>query len=479
MVFGTLEIWLALPLAVILFYMLPPKYRWSILLIGSILYLGYYSVAFLIYASVYALANYGFGRVLNVISNEKIRKRLYLLFLILNIGQLVFYKYINFLVENINWIVSAFSPKDIPYINLLVPIGISYFTFQCIGYIVNVYRRIEVPEKHLGYFLIYNLFFPKILSGPIERSERFLPQLRNPKPFSTDLFKAGSKLILFGMLKKLVIAERLATIVNNVYGDINDFSGYALIAVLFLQTIYLYTDFSGYTDIALGIASLFGIQLTDNFNRPFFSRNVSEFWRRWHISLSSWCNDYIFKTIILKRRRWGQKAAVYGVFVSFFVIGLWHGPMWTFVMIGILQGIAINYEFFTKRTRLKIGAKIPKPLNNGISMFLTFAFAGISNTFFFSHSFHDSLYFLGHMFNIKNSVLVGNKLGLEHRDIVIVFIAIVILFIIELLEENGFKLMDRLNKRPLWFKWVTYYLIMFIILMFGKFATTNFIYFQF
>lgn len=479
MVFGTIEVWLLLPVVLILHYTMPVKFRWGILLIGSMLYLGYYSVPFLIYAIVYAIANYFFGRILYPIENLRLRKRIYLLFLIINIGQLVFYKYVDFLSENVNWILSSFSNREIPYLHLIVPIGISYYTFQSIGYIVNIHRKTEKPETHLGYFLIYNLFFPKINSGPIERSERFLPQLRNPAPFSPQVFKAGAQLIMFGMIKKLIIAERLAIIVNNVYGNLDEYSGWALIIVMFLQVIYLYTDFSGYTDIALGLARLFGIQLTDNFNRPFFSRNVSEYWRRWHISLSYWCNDYIFKTIIFKRRRWGKWASVYGVFMTFLVIGVWHGANWTFVIIGLLQGIAINYEFFTKRTRLRIGSKMPLFLNNTLSRVITYTFAAFSHIFFFSHSLHDSLYFIGNLFNFENMNLIGNNLGLVHREVVIVAIAIVVVFIIQIVEERGTHIVDRMKSAPMWFKWVTYYVVIFLILRYGMFATTNFIYFQF
>lgn len=479
MVFGTLEIWLILPLAVILFYNMPAKYRWSVLLIGSMLYLGYYSVPFLIYATVFAVVNFFFGKILYPIADEKKRKRVYLLFLFINIGQLVVYKYIDFIIENANWIVSSFSQKELPYLKLIVPIGISYYTFQSIGYIININRKLEVPEKHIGHFLIYNLFFPKILSGPIERSEKFLPQLRNPKPFSAEEFKSGARLILFGLMYKLIIAERLSVVVTNVYANIENYSGFSLIIIFFVQIIYLYTDFSGYTNIALGIARFFGINLTDNFNRPFFSRNVSEYWRRWHISLSSWCNDYIFKTIIFKRRKWGQNAAVYGVFITFIIIGIWHGAMWTFVIIGLLQGLAINYEFFTKRKRLEIGAKIPVFWNNAISRIITFLFACFTHIFFFSHSFGDSMYFISNMFDLSNFVLIGNNLGLVREDFLIAIIAVIIAFIIESLIERKVDLLGILEKRPVWMQWIFYYILLFILLMFGKFATTNFIYFQF
>lgn len=479
MVFGSLEVWLLLPVAILIFYILPKKFRWSILLLGSIMYLGYYSVPFLIYAVIYAVLNYYFARILYPISNARVRKRLYIVFLVINIGQLVVFKYIDFLADNVNWLLSSFSDTEVPYLNLLVPIGISYYTFQAIGYIVNVYRKNEQAEKHIGLFVIYNLFFPKIISGPIERSDRFLVQLHEPAEFSPKLFKSGMRLILFGMVKKLIVAERLGIMVNNVYGNLDEYTGTALLIIFFIQMMYLYTDFSGYTDIALGIAALFGIHLTNNFNRPFFAKNVSDFWRRWHISLSSWCNDYIFKTIIFKRRRWGKWASVYGVFIAFLVIGIWHGPNWTFVMIGLLQGIAINYEFFTKRKRLQIGSKLPKFLNDTLSIIITYLFASFSQIFFFSENLKASMYFIGHMFDFGDLRLIGNNLGLEHRNVLIALIGVVIILIIEYIEESGYRFVERIERFPLVFRWSIYYGIMILVILYGQFATTNFIYFQF
>ncbi|MFN8239999.1 MAG: MBOAT family O-acyltransferase [Bacteroidales bacterium] len=244
------------------------------------------------------------------------------------------------------------------------------------------------------------------------------------------------KQILTGVFKKLVIAERLALIVNSVYGNIAEHSGYSLLPVMFIQALYIYSDFSGYTDIALGIARMFGINLTNNFSRPFFSTNVTNFWRKWHISLSTWCNDYIFKTIIFRKRKWGIKAAVYGVFITFFIIGLWHGPTWTYVILGILQGLAINYEFFSKKKRLEIGSKIPVFWNNLLSRFITFSFFGFSLIFFFSPSIKEASYFVTHLFYFPEIVGFENTLGLAFKDIIIVLLGIVLLFSVEIAEET-------------------------------------------
>ncbi len=479
MLFGSLEFWLVLPITIVLYYLIPARLRWVVLLLFSIGYLGYLSISFLIYALTFASLNYGFGIILSRSSQPYTRKFLYNIFLIINIGQLVFYKYLDFIIENLNLLANLANAKEIPYLDILVPIGISYYTFQCIGYLINIYRKVERPETHYGYFLIYNIFFPKILSGPIERSEKFLPQIRNPLSPSAELFKEGLYRLLMGIFKKLIIAERLSVIVFNTYPNIENFTGFALLEIMFIQAIYIYTDFSGYTDIALGMASFFGIKLTDNFNRPFFATTVTNFWRRWHISLSLWCNDYIFKSIIFRRRRWGTTASVYGVFITFLIIGLWHGPLWTFVILGILQGLAINYEFFTKKARLRIGNKIHLFWNNMVSRMITYAFFSFSLIFFFAESLEDSLYFVVHLFIFENSSISGNNLGLERRNVLIVVIAAIVLFVIEALEERGYKVFDKVKLLPAWSRWIVYYLIVVIIFVFGKFATTNFVYFQF
>ena len=479
MIFSSLEFWLILFLCLLIYYNIPSKYRWIVLLAGSILFIGYLSFSFLVYALVFSIANYFFGHILQIQTNNSLRKKLYLLFLILNVGQLVFFKYIDFLIDNINGIFSVFASKEIQYLEILVPIGISYYTFQCIGYIINIYRKIEQPEKHFGYFLIYNLFFPKFLSGPIERSEKFLPQLHNPGQFSPGLIKAGFKLIFIGLFKKLVIADRLFVVVDNVYDNLTNYSGSALVIVLFIQAAHIYTDFSGYTDIALGLGKLFGFNLTNNFNRPFFATNVSNFWRRWHISLTTWCTDYIFKSIIYKRRRWGNIAAVYGVFITFLIIGIWHGPRWTYIILGFLHGLAINYEFFTKRRRLLIGSRIPVFWNNTLSRIITFVFFSFTLIFFNANDLKDSFYFLVNLFNFQEYRIAGNAVIMDSRNFIIAIIAFLLLFMTEIFKERGRGIIERIHSKPIFLRWSFYYILVLIVLIFGQFNAGNFVYFQF
>lgn len=480
MIFSTLEFVVFFIILLLTYYKTAMKYRWIVLFAGSSVFLAYLSFSFLFYTYAIILVNYVLAIGIDKIQHERRKRILYIFAIVLNIGQLVFYKYINFLLDNVSGLLGLTDiSAAVPHINLIAPIGISYFTFETIGYIVDVYRRLEKPERHLGMFATYILFFPKLLAGPIERSRRFLPQLHKRKPWDRELFIDGTRQLVWGLFKKLVVAERLATLIASVYGNVEAYSGYSLLAVLFLQTIYLYTDFSGYTDIALGIGKLLGFRLTNNFERPLFARNVSMFWRKWHISLSSWCNDYIFKRILLSRRRWQKWAAVYGVFMTFLVIGIWHGAGWTFVVLGLLQGLAINYEFFTKRTRLRLASKLPPRLVTGISIFSVVVFYSFSLIFFNAQNLGDAFYFISHMFDGSPIDLFNARTGWRPSQAYIMMAGFMIVLFVDTLHENGIELRNTFYARFTWVRWALYYALILSVIMLGEFSSSNFVYFQF
>ena len=289
---------------------------------------------------------------------------------------------------------------------------------------------------------------------------------------------AGLQLFLWGLFKKVVIANNLAAPVFLVYNNVEDFTGIPLILTMLLQTIHIYCDFSGYTDMALGSAMVFGIKLIDNFNRPFFARNIGELWRRWHISLSSWCNDFIFTPFIIKYRKLGNRAAILGIFVTFFVIGIWHGAKWTFVVLGLLQGIAISYEFYTKRTRLKIAGKLPAKFVVSSSRIITFIFFSFSLIFFNAQSMHDAWYFVTHLFSDIEFKLKGYDLIYHKLPFTIAIFMFFILLLLEYLEENGKEILNIFNSRPVWVRWSGYYFLIVIIFYFSGNQDT-FVYLQF
>lgn len=480
MIFSTIEYAVFLILLLVVYYTINKRFQKYLLLIGSVIFLGYLSINFLVFTLVFILVNYLIGIGIAHSRSINTRKAIYLGGILLDVSLLAFFKYINFLLENILDIFgSLLQPVDIPFFNIVAPIGISFYTFLCIGYFIDLKRGTIKPEKNILVFANFVLFFPKLLSGPIERSNHLFPQLKKTYQWNQKLFNDGLVQMFWGFFKKLVIADRLAVLVGNIYGDLYDYSGMPLLIILVVQVVHLYFDFSGYTDIVLGTAKLFGIRLINNFERPLLAKNVSMFWRRWHISLTQWCNDYIFRRIIIKRLKWKKWASVYGVFVTFLVIGIWHGPRWNYVLLGILQAIAINYEFFTKRERLKISSRVHPKINVFLSRCITIIFFGVTLIFFNAKTVKEAFYFIGHLFKGLEFKLVGYNMGLLHEDLLIAFLGTIIVLLVDYLNEKNIYIRDWLSTKPVWLRWSVYYGLVLTVIIFGKFAASDFIYVQF
>ena len=479
MQFNSFHYFVFLFLTFLLYYGVSKRYRQSVIFVASMVFIATFSLKFLLFALVFTLINYFFGIWLHKYRETPSRVKIFWTVVLADIGILAFFKYINFLLENLNYFVGYFSSSiEIPYPNVLIPLGISYYTFQALGYLIRINRKAEHAETNLIYFANYMLFFPKFLAGPVERSNLFLPQARAGSSFNADEVSAGLRLFLWGMFKKVVIGDNLGAPVLLVYNNIENYSGIALILIFLLQAIHLYADFSGYTDMALGVARVFGFKLVPNFNRPFFARTVGEFWRRWHISLSSWCNDFIFAPFIVKYRRFGQNAAIAGIFITFFVIGIWHGANWTFVAVGILQGIAISYEFITKRKRLKIASKLNPSIVKFVSRLLTYLFFSLTLVFFNSKNIGDAWYFITHLFKDINFQLSGNRLIFDASGFLIALAAFFFIFITEALQENGVDVELKYLRQPRIVRWLGYYVMIAFVFYYSG-ADNAFVYLKF
>jgi D-alanyl-lipoteichoic acid acyltransferase DltB (MBOAT superfamily) len=479
MLFNSFYYFIFLTTVFLVYYLVNNKTKWFVLFAASLLFIGTIAPNLVIFTLIFTVVNYFFGIVLQSSRNKPTRLYIFWSGIAINIGVLAFYKYINFLFENINFILSMFPARPaIPYLSLIIPVGISYYTFQALGYLIRINRGAEQAEKNFIVFGTFLTFFPKFLAGPVERSNHFFPQLKKQIEFKSENISAGLRLILWGMFKKVVIGNNLAGPVTLVYNDLHNYSGIPLLTVLFIQTIHLYCDFSGYTDMALGSAKLLGIDLVDNFNRPFLAKNVGEFWRRWHISLSSWCNDFIFSPFIVKYRKLGNKAAILGIFLAFFVIGIWHGANWTFVVLGLLQGIAISYEFYTKKQRLMIAAKLPPKLAVRISRLIVFVFFCFTLVFFNAQSLSDSWYFITHLFTDLQWQVSGHKFIFEGGNFIFALIMFLFLFIAEIYEEKGVSLIGYFLSRPRYLRWAGYYLLIVMIFYFTG-GEDTFVYLQF
>ncbi|MCD6201354.1 MAG: MBOAT family protein [Bacteroidales bacterium] len=466
-------------IVITLYYTLDNKYQKFLILLASSVFIGSLSISILAYTYLFILLNYLFAHLLTKFKERpSVKKIIFNISMFIVIGALVFFKYINFILSSVIQFLHIFhlNIQD-SSLKLILPIGISFYTFQSIGYLLQIYRGNEDMEKNIIIFFNYFLFFPKFLSGPIEQSKHFFPQLKNTFHFSYSNFVTGMRFILWGAFKKLVIADRLALIIDGLYPNLHQFSGNLLIITFLLQPLHVYCDFSGYTDIAIGMGKIFGLKLTENFRQPFFSTGVSDFWRRWHMSLTNWCNEYIFKRIMFKKRKWGIWASVYALFVTFLVIGIWHGPHWNFIILGILQGIAINYEFFTKRFRLRIAGKLPKKPVLYMSYLITYLFVCFSLVFFYAPSTSDATYFLSHIFtNIDFSKI--NLLFLDRMDKIIVLFSLLFVLIMDFRQENGKGIMTTIGAWPGWVRKAYYYVILILLIYFGS-PVKEFVYMQF
>jgi len=341
MLFNSIDYLIFLPAVIIVFYLIPHKFRWIMLLAASYYFYMCWKVEYILLIITSTLVDYWAGLKMSEKATKQERKPFLWISLIVNLGLLFYFKYYGFFAGNLNELFSQFNLLvNFKYMYILLPVGISFYTFQTLSYSIDVYRGNAKAEKHLGYFALYVTYFPQLVAGPIERSTRLLPQLKAvPKVKKADI-QYGVNKILLGFFKKLVVADNLAPYVNEIYGNLEGSNGTQVYLATLFFGFQIFCDFSGYTDIAMGSARLMGVRLMENFRRPLWESNLSDFWTKWHISLTTWIRDYIYMPL----RRAGKDiggtswyAAISTLFIMF-VIGFWHGANWTFIVFGLFHG---------------------------------------------------------------------------------------------------------------------------------------------
>ncbi|MFP5040539.1 MBOAT family O-acyltransferase [Parasediminibacterium sp. JCM 36343] len=414
------------------------------------------------------------------------RRKLYLIFsLIANIGVLAVFKYYNFLNSNLTYFFNAFGKTNpIPYLSILLPIGLSFHTFQAMSYTIEVYRANQKAERHFGIYALYVMFYPQLVAGPIERPQNILHQFREQFDFNYDRVTSGLRLMAWGLFKKVVIADRLATLVDAVYNNPHHYNSFSLIVATVFFTIQIFCDFSGYSDVAIGTARIMGFTLMTNFNNPYQSKSISEFWKRWHISLSTWFRDYLYISIGGNRvsiPRW-----YFNLFIVFLVSGLWHGANWTFVVWGALHGFYLVFALATKNIRGKISTKMyidNVPFLDTIITFLLIAFAWI---FFRANDINSAIYISTHIFTGIPSLIHKLKTHvpiwefMEFGKGYFICSLLLILFL-----ETIHYLQSKINigaffiRKPTQVRWIIYLGIVAAIVLLGVFEERQFIYFQF
>lgn len=466
----------------LIFFKLPQKFRWILLLIASYIFYMYtnaYHIFIIIFSTV---VDFFVSQRMGKLPEEEQSKRRMLLLasVLVNLGVLFYFKYFNFFGESVTYFFLAIGLDTGPIEHSqILPVGISFYTFQSMAYTFDVYRGKIKPEPHFGIFATYIAFFPQLVAGPIERAGNMLPQFREKFDFDYDRIVSGLRLALFGMFKKIVIADRLAVYVNEVYNNPGEYSGIVMIVATVFFAYQIYCDFSGYSDIAIGIARVLGFDLMKNFNHPYLAHSIRDFWRRWHISLSTWFRDYVYIPLGGNRVSLGRN--VLNLFIVFVVSGLWHGASWTFVIWGAIHGAYIVVETL-------IASRSPNKsrsfLSRAAGMLLTFTIVNITWIFFRANSLDDALYILQNMFNFENGMngilvpFLNQELGAP-LTFLIAIASIAGLQLFEFFNEY-WKVVDTIA-RHLWLRWAFYYgaLMLIIITLSDLSVEQNFIYFQF
>ena len=463
--------------AIFVYYELNQQLRVLFLVALSGAFIASYSFNLLAYVTGYALVVYGTGLWMG---KSRFRKAIFISGLVFNLLQLILLKYVSFTFDPLFRLLNV--GIDLSLIaRYIVPIGVSFFTLQGIGYLVNLNMGWEQPEKNFFHFLLYLIFYPRFLSGPIDRSNSFLPQLKVRQAFEMKNIISGLRLLLLGLFKKVVIANQLALWVHGSYEQMDSLDKFSWLLVVLVQPIYIYYDFAGYTDIAFGLARTFGLELRPNFNRPFLAENVSNFWKRFHISLASWFNDYVFTRTMFKVRKWGKNATTFALLVTWLLFGIWHGAGWNFMLLGLLQALAIYYEFRTRKWRSHWFGKLPGFLRVWSGRAFTYLFYSVSLVFFFSPDLHTTGQIFSRLFDLQGLL----PYGVNAPNLLFV-LCLALLFLCFEVLENDFN--DSFRKlETFWFgsgigrqaiRWAYYYILIFMVLAYN-FNIQEFIYFQF
>jgi len=482
MTFASFSFAVFFPVVAAFYYLCPPRFRWALLLIASCYFYMVFMPQYILI--LFALILIDFFAAIQMERVPENRRRVFLIVsIVANLSMLFFFKYFNFFNENISSLAHAFGLQYSPLtVTLLLPLGLSFHVFQSISYVIEVYRRRFKAERHLSTYALYVMFFPQLVAGPIERPQHLLPQLSAQIKWDRSKVISGARLMAWGYFKKLVIADRLGMSVDYIYSHIHHVPGPSILFAMLFFSFQLYTDFSGYTDIARGCARILGIEIVSNFAQPYFSSSIAEFWRRWHMSLSSWFRDYLFTPLGLTWVRSFPRLGTYAaVFITFTLMGLWHGANWTFIVMGMLFGLYIIVGRLTQP--LKKYVPLPRPLQ----ILVTFALTSFTWTFFRAPDMSTAFIFIRQLFvgwNVSVPALFANlqypsdSLGISRSDLLIAIASILVLLAVEYLQSKE-ALSPRFERQPLYVRSAAYAGLALSLFLFAVVATKSFIYFQF
>jgi len=483
--FDSLQYAIFVPLVLAAYQLMPSRWRWAVLLSASIVFYVALRMPLLVIAWTFVvLTSYWLGRRISD-ENNVIKRRTY--FWVGVAAQVVVLGCIKYLRAILRLIMPGF---EIPAggMDWFSTLGISYYTLQAVSYLADVYLGMAQPERHLGRFALYLGFFPKLLQGPIERAGDLLPQLRSLSSFTYANVRSGILLFCWGLFKKVAVANRLAPFVTAVYYDPHGYRGLSLIAATYMYSLQILADFSGYTDMALGVARMFNIQLTENFKSPYFATSIADFWRRWHISFSRWILDYIFKPLQIEWRNARKVGVVGALMVTFLFSGLWHDVALTFMAWGLLHGAFLASSVVLKPWRELAYRKIGlanHPWRPAFQRIVTFNLVAFAWIFFRARSIADGWYIATHLFvgaatrisyatAVRGGVMGAILNGGSARDFAMLGAAMAVWFL-----GSTFRKTVRLQEQPIWFRWSMYYSLILALVYLNAYDDVGFVYFQF
>jgi len=480
MIFNSLSYVLFLPLVYLVFRCTAKRWRWLVLLVASYGFYAAFKVPYLL-AVLLMVTGISYMCALRIAAqrDEASRKRWLWIGNFSCVAILALLKYLPFIKAEANSIFGLNSTSS----SAIISIGVSFFTFQSISYLTDVYLETEEPEHHFGYYALYLAFFPKLIQGPIERADDLLPQLKKPFTFDYDNTRIGLVTIAWGLFKKVVIADRMGIFVNAVYNDVHSYHGISLLLATYYFAIQLYCDFSGYTDMALGTARIFNINLTQNFNSPYLAESVAEFWRRWHISFSRWIFDYIFRPLQMRWRNWGVWGTSCGLIITFLVSGIWHGASWGYVIWGLLHGTYLAVSIFTRPKLLKLYKylRIEKTIFlKLIRIVITFNLICFAWVFFRANSINDIFYILNNIFDLSTFVGLDNQLitiatfGQSIPDFMVLVLSLTLMILVGLFKDR-FRLFDK----GIIVRWAIYLVLVSWIILLYYDSKDSFLYAKF
>lgn len=484
MLFNSIHFLFFFIIVTVLYFALPLKRRWLWLLVASCYF---YMAAVPIYILILfftIIIDYVAGILIEDAQGNRRKQYLYLS-LIANVGVLVFFKYYNFLNQNITTLFSFWGTANpIPHLDIILPIGLSFHTFQAMSYTIEVYRGHQPAERHFGIYALYVMFYPQLVAGPIERPQNLLHQFREDFKFDYDRITSGLRLMGWGLFKKVVIADRLAVLVDYVFDHSQQANSLSLIMAATFFSFQIFCDFSGYSDMAIGAARVMGFKLMTNFRSPYRSRTISEFWKRWHISLSTWFKDYLY--ISLGGNQVSIPRWYFNLFFVFLVSGVWHGANWTFVLWGALHGFYLVFALISQKWRTSLSASFGLKQLKGWPQLTNFVLIAFAWIFFRAENVDKAFFMIGKIFSgipeLISSIFRGQLplqyMGLTPFQLGLSFFLIFFLELAHHLEEIKSFEKRLLQWSPLK-RWSLYYALMVSVMFLGFFEDRQFIYFQF